>query len=112
MQQKVIRNFNDYIARKVEGINYVNDYKQLKTLLNHFWQNNEIWSTIEQYSDTDAEIIIWNNDGRFGPNKEIGKIKVSVELEDDKCDIEYNGKLVTLKEMENELYKLVEKIKQ
>ncbi|MBR4591141.1 MAG: hypothetical protein IKO36_10845 [Bacteroidaceae bacterium] len=111
MQQKVIRNFHDFTARKVEGIAYVNDYKQLKTMLNNYWQNDGLYSTIEQYSDTDSEITIYDNDGRFGSNKEIGKIKVSVKLKDDKCDIFYNGKLVTLSELEDNLRNLVKVVK-
>jgi len=111
MQQKVIRNFQDFTARRVDGISYVNDYKQLKTMLNNHWQNDDLYSTIKQYSDTDSEITIYDNDGRFGPNREIGKIKVSVELKDNKCDIFYNGKLTTLSELEVELCNLVKSIK-
>ena len=111
MEQKVIRNFNDFVARKVEGINYVNDYKQVKTCLNNHWQNDGLYFTIEQYSDTDADIFLYDNDGRFEQNKKIGTIKVSVQLKDDKCDIFYNGKLVMLSELESELAKLVQTIK-
>ena len=111
MRQKVIRNFHDFTARRVEGISYVNDYKQLKTMLNNHWQNDGLYSTIEQCSDTDSRITIYDNDGRFGPNKEVGKIEVSVELKDNKCDIFYNGKFTTLSELEVELCNLVKSIK-
>lgn len=110
MEQKVIRNFNDFVAKKVEGINYVNDFKQVKTLVNNHWQNDGLYFTIEQYSNTDAYILLYNNDGRFEQNHKIGSITVSVQS-DSKCDIFYNENLVTLSELESELTKLVQTIK-
>lgn len=110
MEQKVIRNFNDFVAKKVEGINYVNDFKQVKTLLNNHWQNDGLYFTIEQYSNTDADILLYDNDGRFEQNHKIGSIKVSVQA-DSKCDIFYNENLVTLSELESELTKLAQTIK-
>lgn len=112
MEQKIIRNFEDFSTRKAENILFVNDFKQLKTLLNNYWQNNGLYFTIEQYSDTDADITIYDNDGRFSNNKKIANVKATVIAKDNKCDIFYNGEKVTLTELNKKLTELTNNLKQ
>ena len=70
----------------------------------------KVYFIIEQYSNTGADILLYDNDGRFEQNHKIGSIKVSVQT-DSKCDIFYNENLVTLSELESELAKLAQTIK-